>query len=332
LYGIKPDGSGLRKITNSPARTEFKNYPKGTVTVTVRNNQYTFSQAQSSAGIFTVYVVGADLPQQITLPPGSSKTITFKNVADFGKHAQGIVAIWGNYRWVMPGTDVVAGKSIKAPDFSISGDGFEYYGAFRPNWRHDGSAISYRNGNCLVSYISSNPVIGEFVYNPMFSGKQPMGSCTWDWGPTGALADEVIYTENETGEQSSIYMMKEGGAHPGRKLTDFAEIQYQILIDLEWSHDGSSIYYSTPPLMRDAANIFRYDIKTGKTTQVTQLEGEFARNFSLSPDGQWIVYERAKTLDEYKNIDLWVVKTDGSGSRLLVKDGENPAWRTGSAF
>src|SRR5689334_8566148 len=123
IYGIAPDSTGFRKITNSPDRSLFGKYPKGSVTMVVRNNQYSFQAAQSSAGIFFIYIAGADEPQQITLPPGSSKTITFKNVADFGKKAQGIVAMYGKYRWIMPGTDVQAGKLIKAPDFIISGDG-----------------------------------------------------------------------------------------------------------------------------------------------------------------------------------------------------------------
>ena len=91
-----------------------------------------------------VYTMGADMPQQVLLPPGSTKTVVFKNVADIGDHAQPIVAIYGQARWFIPGTDVVAGKEIKAPDFLISGDGYNYFGAFRPVWKNDGTQISYR--------------------------------------------------------------------------------------------------------------------------------------------------------------------------------------------
>ncbi len=325
IYSIAPDGTGFRKLTNPPDRNEFSRYPKGSVTVTIRNNQYSIQQKQSGTGVFTIYIAGADLPQQITLPPGTAKTITFKSVADFGKKAQTIVAIWGNYRWFVPGTDVVAGKKIKAPDMSISGDGIEYFGAFRPVWRSDGSQISYRNGVCLVNSIPSNPPIGEFFRKPMFADKQPLGSCTWDWGPTSATTDQLIYTEN-SGDESSIYRIKEGGKHPGEKLTSFSTIQYQILLDLHWIPDGSGLLYSTKRLMGDAANLFRYDFKTKKTNQVTRLENEFVRNFSVSPDGQWIVYERAPTVDEYKSIDLWLIRLDGTGSKLLIKDAQNPSW------
>ena len=44
LYGIRPDGSGLRKITNTPAYNNLKDYKKGTVTITLKNLQYSFKQ------------------------------------------------------------------------------------------------------------------------------------------------------------------------------------------------------------------------------------------------------------------------------------------------
>jgi hypothetical protein len=325
LYAIKPDGSGLRKLTNTPGRAGYANYPKGSVTVTVRNTQFSFQQSQASAGVFIVYVAGADEPQQVTLPPGSSKTLTFKSVADFGKKGQAIVATWGNYRWFIPGTDVEAGHTIKAPDLTISGDGIELLGAYRPVWRSDGSQLSYRTGTCTVDRVSADPEPGEFTFNPMFSGDAPFGACNWDWGPTQQLADQIIYTEN-SGEQSSIYRMKEGGRHPGTKLTSYSDIQYQLLHDLHWLPDGSGLLYSTVTLMRDAANIFRYDFKTKQTTQVTHLENEFAHNFTISPDGLWLVYERSNSADQDASTDLWIQNMDGTGSHLLTKNGASPSW------
>jgi Tol biopolymer transport system component len=78
--------------------------------------------------------------------------------------------------------------------------------------------------------------------------------------------------------------------------------------------------------MRDAGNIFHYDFKTKQTTKVTQLENEFAKSFTISPDGLWIIYERSKTHEDDSTADLWMVKIDGSGSRLLVRNGMRPSW------
>jgi len=326
IYAIRPDGSGFRRITNSPSKRDFAKYKKGSVTLTVRNNQYTFQQSNASSGVFFVTMAGAEDPQMVTVAPGSSKTITFKSVADFGKKAQGIVAIYGNFRWIMPGTDVEAGTTIKAPDLIISGNGFEYFGAFRPSWKQDGSQISYRDGVCLIKTISANPPEGEFQYTPIFKDKNPMGTCSWDYGPTVSLADQIIYSENG-GENSGIFIVKQGSAHdPSTKLAQFADIQYQILHDLKWLPDGSGFLYSTVNLYRDAANIFWYDLRSKQTKQITQLKGEFARRFCVSPSGKWIVYERAKTNDEYKDIDLWIMRSDGTAEKLLVKNGLCPSW------
>jgi WD40 repeat protein len=326
LYAIRPDGTGFRKVTNSPDRAEYARYPKGSVSVTLRNDQPFYRQSQASSGVFIVYVAGADEPQQITLPPGSTKTILFKNVADFGNMAQAVVAIWGKYRWFAPGVDVHAAQMVKAPVFGISGDGIDMLGAFHPVWRMDGSRVSYRSGLCTLNSVSATPTPGEYEYHPLFAGKNPMGTCVWDWGPTAATANQLLYSENGS-DESAIFRIAEGGKHPGEKLAVYSNIAYQILFDLHWLPDGSGFLFSNQTLMRDSANIFRYDFGGRKTTQITDLQNEFTGNFSISPDGQWIVFERSKSLDDDRAIDLWVAPLDGRNPRLLVRDGFSPSWR-----
>lgn len=326
LYAIRSDGTGFRKLTNSPDRAEFARYPKGSVTVTLRNDQPSYIQAQASSGVFLVYVAGADEPQQVTLPPGSSKTIVFKSVADFGNMPQAVVAMWGKYRWFTTGVEVHAGQTVKAPVFSISGDGIDLLGAFRPVWRSDGLRVSYRSGLCTLNSVKATPTTGEYEYNPLFAGKNPLGTCVWDWGPTPSTANQLIYSENGEGD-SSVFRITEGGKHPGEKLTTYSDVAYQILFDLRWLPDGSGFLYSNQTLMRDSANIFRYDFANRKTTQLTRLESEFTGAFSISPDGEWIVFERSKSLDDDRQIDLWIAPVHGGNPRLLVRDGFAPSWR-----
>lgn len=327
IFGIRPDGTGYRKITNSPDYKSFDRFKKGTVSVTVKNYQYSFDPAQSSAGVFILNIFGGE-PQQITLPPGASKTFVFKNVADFGAAvAQPIFAVYGNYRWFMPGADVEAGKTIKAPDMIISGDGYPYFGAFRPVWKNDGSIITYRDGTCAVKTIPVKPQEGHFYYQPLFDKEHPMGSCVWDMGPTPSTSDMILYSENESDEGSGIYLMKQGEKHkPSSKQTMFSDIQYQIAHDLRWLPDGSGFLYSATNLMSDASNIFHYDMKTRQKKQVTNLQGSFARRFTISPSGQWIVYEKCKTPSDYESVDLMLIGMDGSREKLLVKNGLGPSW------
>ncbi len=325
LYAIQPDGSGLRKLTNPPQLSEFSRFPKGNVSVTVRNAQPVYQQSQASSGVFIVYVAGAAEPQQITLPPGATKTLLFNQVADFGNTAQAVVAIWGNFRWFTPGVDVRAGTTAKAPVFSIAGDGIEYFGAYRPVWRQDGSRVSYRSGVCTLNSVPRDPKAGEYAFNPLFSGKHPLGTCVWDWGPTASTANQLLYSENNSGD-SSIFRITEGGKHPGEKLTTYSNIAYQLLFDLRWLPDASGFLFSNQTLMRDSANIFRYDFATRQVTQITQLQNEFTGAFSISPDGQWIVFERSKTLDQDRAIELWVVGINGKNARLLTRNGFAPSW------
>jgi hypothetical protein len=327
LYAIRPDGSGFRKITNSPDYKDFDQYKKGAVSITVRNNQYSFQTARSSEGVFIVNVVGAEKPQSIALPPGASKTLVFQMVADFGSKAQAAVAINGNQRWYMPAIDVEAGKTTKAPDFIITGNGYEYFGAFRPVWKNDGSVITYRDGVCLVKSIPSSPPVGEMYFKPLFKDTKLMGACVWDMGPTPGTANQVLYTENAGSEGSGIYLMKEGASHdPSTRLTFFADIQYQIAHDLKWLPDASGFLYSATNLMADASNIFWYDFKTKQKKQLTNLQGAFARRFCISPSGKWVVYERSKTVDDYKTVELWMISFDGRKEKLLVKNGLCPSW------
>lgn len=327
IYAVGPDGKGFRKITNAPDHGELARYPKGAVSVTVRNEQPIWKQSRASTGVFFVYVVGADEPQAVTLPPGASKTLLFKSVADYGDHAQPVVAMYGQYRWFIPGVDVRAGRTINAPAFGISGDGIPLFGAFRPVWRSDGSRLSYRDGLCLINTIPAQPKPGELVFDKLLAGEQPSGACAWDWGPTPALADQIIYSANSDGEGASVHRVREGGAHPGTKLHPFSELDLQLLTDLRWLPDGSGFLYSFPDLAYEFGNIFRYDFATKRATQLTNFEGEYARAFDISPDGAWVVFERAKKLDDDKDVDLWVMRSDGREARLLVRGGLAPSWR-----
>ena len=327
LYAVGPDGKGFRKITNAPDHSELARYPKGSVSVTVRNEQPIWKQARASAGVFFVYVVGADEPQAVTLPPGSSSTLLFKSVADFGDHAQPVVAMYGQHRWFIPGVDVKAGRTITAPSFGISGDGIPLFGAFRPVWRGDGSRLSYRNGLCLVSTVPAQPKPGELVFDKLFGGEQPAGACAWDWGPTPALADQIIYSSNAGEEGSTVHRMREGGTHPGTELHVFSDAGSQILSDLRWLPDGSGFLYTFPDYAYELGNVFRYDFASKRATRLTNFEGEYARSFDVSPDGAWVVFERARKLDDDKDVDLWLMRTDGTGARLLVRGGLAPSWR-----
>ncbi len=116
--------------------------------------------------------------------------------------------------------------------------------------------------------------------------------------------------------------------------------------DVKWLPDGSGFLYShftnyldiyDDETKKIGSNIFRYDLRTKKITQITNVKQGFASWFTISPNGQWIVYEKGQVaegedenslfeLTDLSKFDLWIVNIDGSQDRLLVKNGSSPSW------
>ncbi len=317
LYAISPDGSGLRKITNPPSRAEFGRYPKGTVSVTLRSSP--LGPFMPPTGPFIVYVAGAPEPQSAALAPGGSRTLIFENVADFGAHPQPVVAMFGKSRWFIPGVDVQAGRTVSAGVLNITGKGIENFGAFGVAWRSDGAQLSYGLGNCAGLFkVPADPAPGSHQDQPVLAGNGSQNVCTWDWGPTSSTANQVLIGGGLL--DPNVYLATEGGAR-GEKQVGGGPTD--LLLEVEWLPDASGFLLSVST--GAAANLYEYDFATKKATQLTRLDGEFVRSFSVSPDGQSVVFERARQFTGGSS-DLWIMRRDGRDARLLVRNGSGPSW------
>ena len=318
IYAIRPDGGGLRKITNPPDPGEYARFPKGSVSVTVRNGGTGPFAAPSS--FFIVYVAGAAEPQSVALPPGSSRTLTFQDVADFGAHPQPVVAMFGKSRWFIPGVDVQAGRTVQAGVLNIAGKGLENFGAFGVAWRSDGAQLSYGMGNCAGLFaVPTDPLAGSHQDRPLLPGTSSGNVCTWDWGPTPDTANKVLLGGGLL--DPNIYLATEGGDTRGEKLVGADPTD--VLLEVEWLPDASGFLLSVST--GGAANLYEYSFNTRATTQLTRFENEFVRSFSVSPDGRSVVFERAEQF-RGGNADLWVMQLDGRDMRLLVRNGSGPSW------
>lgn len=322
IYVIRPDGSGLRKLTNPPTYDRLDDYPQGTVTVTVQN-------ATFDAGPYFVYVLGAELPQQVTIDGASSLQLTFENVADLGDDAaQPVVVVNGIQRWwnaaAVP--DVKAGQSVQGGSVTIGANPLQHFGADAPFWRADASAVGFIGlPTCLLQYASSDPSAGA-SYQPLVDPAVYVEICAVDWGPHPSVMDQLLiadpsaYTENG---QTSVYRITEGSDSKGEPLITFDD--YVRVIDLRWLPDGSGfIVARQTALLDESINLYHYDFASETLTQLTAFTGSFARRFAISPDGESIVFERVTELSGAS--DLWVMGVDGSDPRLLVTGGEAPAW------
>lgn len=319
VYAVRPDGSGYRKLTNAPSHAELAGYPKGTVTVDVH-------VTAGGGGPYLVYVSGAPEPQTITAGTAGTWRLTFTNVADFGPTQQPVVAINGAYRWFNAATaDVRAGQSVHAGTLTISGSGFWHFGVHenKLTWRSDDTRLGFIFGaGCEMKETQAQPLPGwrdKPLIEPAVSGF----TCLVDWAPVAARANQLLYTESNpfTGE-GHIYRTVEGNSGAGEPI-----INYPLpasVLDLEWLPDGSGFLFSYMDALGTNANIYAYTWGASDVTPLTTFTSEFAARFTLSPDGQHVVFERAS--DAEGDIDLWRMRSDGSEMQLLVRNGGRPSW------
>jgi hypothetical protein len=303
-------------MTNGPACADLAAFPKGAVTVTVRNF--------TSLSPLFVYIQGAPEVQSVLVSPGASTTVTFNVVADFGEGVgQQAVAIWGLDRWLAPIAlaDVKPGQTVHAGMIDVGGAGVRNFGAYVPSWRSDGSRLGYiLTGAGSMYHVPLNPQAGDHGQSVLNLGLGRIPSSdVMDWGPTPALANQILYASYLNG---GIYQVSEGSDNPGTKLV---ATDIESIIDLQWLPDGSGFVFTKTGDFRSNANIYRYDFASGATTQLTQLGDEFSIDISVSPDGEWIVFERSVNL-ELTAGDLWIMRSDGTEQRLLVNDGLRPSW------
>lgn len=320
IYAVRPDGGGYRRVTNAPHCAGLASYPKGSVTVTVQN--YNFDTT-----LYLIYVAGAPGLKSLSVPAGSSSSLTFTDVADFGSEVvQPVVAINGLYRWIGGAVaDVQPGQTVDAGMLTISGSGMEELGAYKPSWRHDGLQVGYTSGCGSINGIAATPPAGD-IGQPLL-GSVDESACVWDWGPTAATANQLLYGtyssyENDTG----IFRASEGGNNRGELLVPLSSYSAESVNDIEWLPDGSGFLFVKGYVdLGILTDIFRYDFASDRITQLTHFEDEeLVGDLSISPDGQSIVFERAATRDD--PADLWVMRRDGSDMRLLARNAANPAW------
>lgn len=327
VFAIRPDGAGLRRITNAPACGALGAYPTGTVTVDVVNNSI------QPVSLF-VYVEGAPTAKPANLSPFASATVTLENVADFGAgFAQFAVASQGSERWLSAGVaaDVVPGSTVHAGTLSVApGTGAVEFGARDISWRFGSAKIGFTRGLAGLYEVAANPGVADFGSPLLGTTNLPLFISNVERGPTAARAAQVLYSV--AGPQgAAIYLATEGSGNTGTKLVGAPDLSSNSLIlDIEWLPDGSGFLFTATDFYLDYANLFEYTFATGDVTPLTAFDDEFAAAFTVAPDGQTIVFERMDVLlpgpTEDPPIDLWMMARDGSNLHLFVANAATPDW------
>lgn len=336
VYSVRVGGSNFRRVTNGPDCSSLSSYPKGSVTVTVRNYTSKFDTN------FYVYVQGAPGIIGVTIPWNGVATVTFPDVADFGATNQWVALLHtgdstdlhSDYRWYVGEVDVQPAQMVTAtPNPAPAyGDGAPYFGAWGPTWRNDSQRLGYARSAaaCLNAYSvpANNPPLGA-TGEPIVTADD-ISPCSLAWGPTAATANQVIFLAypNLGMDGATFYRAAEGTA-AGSATKLFSLGPTVLLLWYDWLPDGEGFLFARTTEFANTsfveANLFEYSFTTGAITQLTYLDDEFVRSFGVSPDGQSIVFERALSLESLES-DLWLMNRDGSDLRLLVTNGAAPAW------
>jgi hypothetical protein len=308
VYGVKPDGSGLRRITNPPSKAEIDagGYQFGTVTGSIYNNY-------GSVTFFQLYIEGAQEPVSVDVG-GQGSTVSFPamTVADLGIGLHYVVFTWSNggsvcKEYAAAVIDVQAGQTVNA-DLSFSGT-CGTYNSDSISWKRDSSQVG-------VDVITPRKfqATGETIGTELFSA--PLTADELAWSPVN---DQILYRYWSTDAGTrGIYLTTVGGG-TGTRLVNEGGALY---VTPAWLPDGSGFVFTLDNY------IYQYNLSASQVVTLAMFYNEYVANPSVSPDGNYVVFER-QSIQAPLQYDLWIInRADPVEMWALTNDGRstNPDW------
>jgi hypothetical protein len=314
LYGIGVDGSGLRRITNGPSHADMQgsSLGRGSVRVSVTNDYNTFTDPIS---FFRIYVQGASDWGTITLPSQfGTAEVTIPNVVDLGPNSlQHVVFLYsssacGAVRRYVPGyVDVVAGQTVSV-DLTFNATGCGFSGAREAtdlSWKRDGSEIGF---NIMGAPFKVSSTGGVGPGTPWWPADGFLDSPAWS-----PIHNDVIYKlglstplgihriDPDTQQSGTLIVPPQQGGDP-----DYPT----------WLPDGSGFLYV------ENGNLFYASSQGTNIRQLTFFVNEFIHQPSVSPDGNYVVFERQS--GDF-NL-LWLMEWDNPTNMWPLVQGRLPDW------
>lgn len=329
IFAVAVDGRNYRRITQAPSCAGLSAFPKGTVRVPVENDNIF---GESYTGF--VYFQGAPSVLPVSLPPGGSTVLTFNDVADFGDGVPQVgVIVHPSGREISFATaiDVKAGQTLTTGKMDLFVPDIVWE-ARSPTWRSSGDQIGYiLNFNSMFTLPPNPPplVLGQELQTNQ--SVLPSFIDHLAWGPP-SRAQQLLYRGGEPFDSQGVYLTQEFSAAAGQKLVSH-EV-WEDIRGLAWLPDGSGFVYAVEEtddsFQSIRANIFEYNFATKQSKRLTNFGDQFVGEVSVSPDGRQIVFDRSASQEPYAPADLYIINRDGSGLRLLAKNGRAPAWSPGA--
>lgn len=205
-------------------------------------------------------------------------------------------------------------------------------------------SIHYDNPNLLPYFKNVKDFVGSYSLSP--SGKRALIDARGDifsvplengetenltntqgvreifpvWSPDGK---QIAYYSDVTGEYEMYLIENKKGAQP-RKLTSGSKAWKYTA---EWSPDSKRLAYSDRTL-----KLWLVDVTTGSQKAIDEASAEEIRDYSFSPDGDWIAY--SKSSPNYQSA-LWLYHIS-TGNRHQITDASfsdgNPVFSRDGKF
>lgn len=186
-----------------------------------------------------------------------------------------------------------------------------------PTWSPDGARIAFvseRDGLPQIYVMHADGGEVRRLTQTDSPKTQPV------WSPDGK---RIAFVSEQDGNPE-IYVMDADGANP-RRLTDDPAPDSAP----RWSPDGKRLLFVSE---REGARlqIFSMTSEGEDVTLIATTNAADVRNFApaWSPDGLWIAF----TTDRDGNLEIYAVRTDGTGLRNLTRsrtDDYSPSWSAG---
>jgi hypothetical protein len=304
IYGIRPKGTELRRITNWPSQSELAaaNYPKGNVLVHIYNN------AGNGYSPFNVLVRGASELKSLPVPAyQSSASLLIENVSKFadeqliffvysGPACGGVKRDTAGVVTIIPGQTVEINLTFNATLCTVQ---VPY--AREIAWSPNGAEIGYVNNNTPFKIESAGRTTPG---SPWFSAGL-MSSLAWSPNGQYALHDSAI---------DGIFIKNLNSADPSHQIIPPTLFYPEKPI---WLPDGSRFLYI------HQGNIFSADPQGNNKQQLTFFpSGDEAVQASPSPNGQHIVFERR--MGDVST--LWLMERNNPANMWPLIAGTKPDW------
>ena len=352
IYVISRDGSDLKRPTAVPSPGKYEGFPKGRVTVIVDNPSVHSSET-------VVFVDGAREPVSFLGRQGRRNTITFEDVADFGKGVRQYVRVFrapaGAFGacWLDLGVfaDVEPGKTVDAGKLTYSNQA-SCMRAWHPFWIDSDTVgflyVEYPQHSFPPNNVWSVPLgikpgePGKRLLN--MGSKATTRKLTFaSAGPKTATGQEMIFLVPPAIGRG-VYVA------PASDATRLSRVDFGLcpktvckVTGIDWRSDGNGLFIAearsgaTGPQPRNVSVLFEFDATTRSNREILALPNEVIGRIAVSPDNKTIAFERTgQLIDDVSNVrfgnrahcpcSIWLVDVDGGNLRQFAADGRAPAW------